>query len=183
MPARTPTEPEPRTGCASVCQQLVRIAANVLILGTFLHFLGLFVWEVPRDSMSESEGIHGNAAINSQTNGLQRLPPPARRLRPHHRTNSLSASRPSVAPADLCLAGLRPVSAVSGAQPVSGVLARKARGTVVLGDRRALAPDQARGAARHRRRISYALTSVADARPALSQHAHDRPHQARRKRA
>src|SRR5262245_45177720 len=125
--------------------------------------------------MSESEGIHGNAAINSQTNGLQRLPPPARRLRPHHRTNSLSASRPSVAPADLCLAGLRPVSAVSGAQPVSGVLARKARGTVVLGDRRALAPDQARGAARHRRRISFALTSVADARPALSQHAHDRP--------
>src|SRR5262249_61687206 len=123
MPARTPTEPKPRTGCASVCQQLVRIAANVLILGTFLHFLGLFVWEVPRDSMSESEGIHGNAAINGQTNGLQRLRRPDQRQRPPHRTKSPTASRPSSPPPNPSRPGPLPHPAVPRPPPALAVSA------------------------------------------------------------
>src|SRR5947209_19674448 len=109
--------------------------------------------------MSESEGIHGNSN-GPKRNGLQRFSPPGRGLRPHDRANPLSAPRPSLAPPDVCLAGLRSVSAVPGAQSLPGVLARKARGTPVLGGRRALAPDQARRAARNRRRISFALTAV-----------------------
>src|SRR5438552_15274733 len=113
--------------------------------------------------MSESEGIHGNPANGRKRNGLQRFSPPARGLRPHDRANPLSAPRPSLAPPDVCLAGLRPVSEVPGAQSLSGVLARKARGTLVLGDCRAFAADQARRAARNRRRISFALTALGSA--------------------
>src|ERR671922_1447358 len=108
--------------------------------------------------MSESEGIHGISATRNQGVPIQRFPPPARRLWPHHGANPLPPPRSSVPAADLCLAGLRSVSALSGAQPLSGVLAGEARGTSLLRHGGPLAADQARGASRDRRRVPFALT-------------------------
>src|SRR6266487_2531115 len=107
--------------------------------------------------MSESEGIHGISTLCRQRPGIQGFPPPTRRLRSNHGADSLSASRPSVLAANLCLAGLRSVSAISRAQPLSRVLAGKAGGTSLLGHGGALAADQARRAAHDRRRVPPAL--------------------------
>src|SRR5215510_4300168 len=107
--------------------------------------------------MSESEGIHGTSATWNQGICDQGFPPPARRLRPHHGANPLPAPRSSFPAAAVCLARLRLVSALSGAEPFSGVLAGEARGAALLRHRRPLAADQARGAARDRRRIPFAL--------------------------
>src|SRR5262245_34448848 len=104
--------------------------------------------------MSESEGIHG---ISATWNCDQGFPRSARSLRPHHGANPLPAPRSSFPAADLRLAGLRLVSALSGAEPFSGVLAGEARGAALLRYRRPLAADQARGAALDRRRIPFAL--------------------------
>src|ERR671923_557675 len=117
------------------------------------------------DLMSESEGIHGTS-----THDIRGLPPPTRRLRANDGADSLSASRPSFFAADLCLARLRSMSAISRAQPLSRILAGKAGGTSLLGHGCALAPDQTRRAARDRRRIPPALTEgmASDQRPRLT---------------
>src|SRR5262249_358471 len=83
---------------------------------------------------------------------------PARRLRPHDRANSLSAARSSVLAADLRLAGLRPLPALSGAQPLPRLLARNLGRPLALGDRRALAADQAGRDQGNQRGIPAALT-------------------------
>src|SRR5215475_2155018 len=108
--------------------------------------------------MSESEGIHGISATWNQRIHLQGFPPRARRLWPHYGANPLPAAGSSFTAADLCLAGLRLVSTISGAEPLSGVLAGEARGTALLRHGRPLAADQARGTALDRRRVPFALT-------------------------
>src|SRR5215471_16008285 len=115
--------------------------------------------------MSESEGIHGISAIRGQS--ISRFPPPTRRLRPNHSANPLPTSRPSILAADLCLAGLRLVSPLSGPQSVPGVLAGEARGTTVLGHGCALALDQARRATLDQRRVPVALTTSLDRHASL----------------
>src|ERR1700722_12978475 len=72
--------------------------------------------------------------------------------------NSLSAARSSVAAADLRLAELRYVSEFSGAEGFSVLLAAEARRSALCRHRGALQADQARRAARRRRRIPAALT-------------------------
>src|SRR4029077_4012952 len=114
--------------------------------------------------MSESEGIHGISATWNQGIRVQRFPPPARRLWPHHGADPLPPPRSSVLAADLCLAGLRLVSAISGAEPLSGVLAGDARGTALPRHGGPRAADQARGVARDRRRVPFALTRGRPAR-------------------
>src|SRR5229473_1201946 len=103
--------------------------------------------------MSESEGIcHG-----IQERCIQRFSTPARRLRSDDGANPLPASRSSLLAANLRLAGLRSLPAISGAQPLSGVLAREARGTALFGDGRPFAPDQARRNPGGERRVPAAL--------------------------
>src|SRR5215510_9206041 len=111
--------------------------------------------------MSESEGIHGISTTGTKSSGLPRFPPSARRLWPHHSADPLPAPRPSFPAANLCLAGLRLVPAISGAQPLSGVLAGETRRTTLLGHGRPLATHQARRVACDQRRVPSALTSNA----------------------
>src|SRR5262245_9385213 len=149
----------------SLARSFVSTIGPMLLLGTFSIFELVCMRGNSADSMSESEGIHGIS-----THDIQGLPPPTRRLRSHDGADSLSASRSSLLAADLCLARLRSVSAISPAQPLSRVLAGKAGGTSLLGHGRALAPDQTGRAARDRRRVPPALTqrTASDQRPLLT---------------
>src|SRR5580704_10671708 len=87
-----------------------------------------------------------------------RLSPAARRLWPDHGQYPLPAAGSSLAATDLCLAGLRSLPELSGAQQIPQFLAGKARGSAALGDGGACAADQARGNPRHRRRVPAALS-------------------------
>src|SRR5258708_3266749 len=80
------------------------------------------------------------------------------RLRTDNSGNRLSPSGSSLAAANLRLAGLRSVSEFSGAEGLSLLLAKKARRPLVRRHRRAFQADQACRIARHRRRLSIALT-------------------------
>src|SRR5262249_5899925 len=131
-----------------------------LDFGNFIQFLSLFVWEVISRLDVRIGGRHGISAIGRQRIGFQGLPPPARRLWSDHGANPLPTSRSSVPAADLCLAGLRPLPAVSRAQPLSRLLAGDARGAAALGHGRACPPDQAGRNPLHQRRIPSALTSA-----------------------
>src|SRR6185436_16067661 len=81
-------------------------------------------------------------------------------LRADDGANSVSDAGSSLIAADLCLAELRSVSAISGAAGLSGFLAGKTRWPVVLGDGGALEADQAGRVARRRRRVQAALSGT-----------------------
>src|SRR5438093_171045 len=72
--------------------------------------------------------------------------------------NPVSDAGSSLIAADLCLAELRSVSEIPGAEGFSGVLAGKARRSAVLRHRGAFQADQARRTARRRRRVQAALS-------------------------
>src|ERR1700752_5085643 len=98
-------------------------------------------------------GWHGVAGW-----GFRGFPAAGAGLRADDGADPLSDAGPSFVAADLCLAELRPVSEIPGADGFLALLAGKARGTAVLGHCRAFQADQARGAARRRRRVPPALT-------------------------
>src|SRR5262249_39318574 len=102
-------------------------------------------------------GRHGISAIGRQRIGIQGLPPPARRLWSDHGSNPLPTSRSSLSAADLRLAGLRPLPAISRAQPLSRLLVGAARGTVALSQGGESPPDRAGRNPLHQRQIPSAL--------------------------
>src|SRR5580693_1238190 len=75
---------------------------------------------------------------------ITRLREAGRRLWPDDREHPLPSSGSSLAAADLCVAGLRPVSELPGASALPGVLAQVARGRPSFGDGGAFQDDQAR---------------------------------------
>src|SRR5882757_4237256 len=101
---------------------------------------------------SSNGGKHGLAGW-----GFRGLPEAGAGLRADDGANSLSHAGSSLAAADLCLAELRSVSEISGAEGFPRLLAGKAGGAVVLGHGRAFQADQAGRAARGRRRVPAAL--------------------------
>ena len=70
----------------------------------------------------------------------------------------LSPSGSALAAANLRLAGLRYVSALSGVKRLPRVLGKIARGSAVRSHRRAFETHKARRTARRRRRVPVALT-------------------------
>ena len=74
--------------------------------------------------------------------------------------HSLPAAGSPLASADLCLAGLRPVPALSRAQQIPALLVGNARRAAALGDRRPFAPDPAGGDSLGRRRVPFALSAA-----------------------
>src|SRR6266851_2210695 len=98
---------------------------------------------------SSNGGWHGVAGWSC----FRRFPEAGAGLRADDGANSVSDAGSSLAAADLCLAELRSVSEVPGAEGFSGLLAGEARRPLVLGHGRALQADQARRAARCRRRV------------------------------
>src|ERR1700712_3600518 len=76
--------------------------------------------------------------------------------------NSVSPAGSPLAVTNLCLAELRPVPEISGAQGFSVVLGAEAGRAVVLGDGGAFQADQAGRTARCGRRVQAALISFAD---------------------
>src|SRR6478672_8495181 len=71
--------------------------------------------------------------------------------------NSLSDAGSSLAASDLCLAGLRHVSEIPGAEGFPGVLDGEARRPAAFGDGRAFQADQARRVARRGWRVPAEL--------------------------
>src|ERR1700742_1968147 len=106
----------------------------------------------PTRVRSRNGGSHGFAGW-----GFRGLPETGAGIRADDGRNPLSLAGSSLAAADLCLAELRSVSPISGAAGLSAVLAGEARRAVVFGPCRALQADQARRAARRRRRVPPAL--------------------------
>src|SRR5205807_8107855 len=78
-------------------------------------------------------------------------------LRADDGANSLPHAGPSLVAANLRLAKLRSVPEISGPEGLPRVLGRKARRPIVLGHGGAFQADQARRAARRRRRVPAAL--------------------------
>src|SRR5262249_16113382 len=72
----------------------------------------------------------------------------------------LSDAGSSLAAADLCLAELRSLSEISGADGFPGVLVGEARRSAVLGDGRAFQSDQAGRASRGRRSVPAELKAT-----------------------
>src|SRR5260370_26658019 len=103
---------------------------------------------------SSNGGWHGLAGWSC----FRRFPEAGAGLRADDGANSLSDAGSSLAAADLCLAELRPVSEIPGAEGFSGLLAGKARRPLVLGHAGAFQADQARRAARRRRCVQAALS-------------------------
>src|SRR5262245_9263484 len=83
-------------------------------------------------------------------NGQRRLPPPARRLRAHHRTHLLPAARSSLAAPVLRLAGIRPLPEIPRIAALSRILEEVARRRAAFGDGGAFGTDQTGRIARHR---------------------------------
>src|SRR5712692_9073170 len=90
--------------------------------------------------------------------GLGRFSAADRRLRPDHRPHLLPPPRPSLAAANLCLAGLRSVPGLPGPPGLPRILAEEARRAAALGDGRPFAVDPTGRAARGRRGVSAALS-------------------------
>ena len=86
-----------------------------------------------------------------------RFSPATPGLRPDHRQHPLPAARPSLAPANLRLAGLRSLPELPGAEQIPQFLAGKTRGPAALGDGGACAADQAGGDQGDRRGVQAAL--------------------------
>src|SRR6267378_523799 len=105
-----------------------------------------------REMRSSNGGKHGLAGW-----GFRGLPEAGAGLRADDGANSLSHAGSSLVAANLCLAELRSVSQISGAEGFPQLLGKVAGGTVVLGDGRSLQADQARRTARRRRRVPAAL--------------------------
>src|SRR3981081_2318042 len=81
-------------------------------------------------------------------------------LRADDGANPVSDAGPSRIAADLCLAELRSVSEIPGAEGFPRLLAGKARWPPVLGHGRAFQADQAGRTARRRRRVQAALIGM-----------------------
>src|SRR5215510_10339433 len=82
--------------------------------------------------------------LSGGPDGRKRLPQAARRIRVDHGADTLPAPRSPGAAADLCVAGLRSLPQVPGAQPLSRLLAGEAGRAAALGDGGAFPPDQTR---------------------------------------
>src|SRR5689334_9514748 len=93
-------------------------------------------------------------------NAIKRLPEAGLGLWPDHRANPVPPSGPSVAPANLRLAGLRPVSGLSRAEWLFEVLGKEDRGRAAFGDGRSFAADQASRNQAGRRRLPAALNAT-----------------------
>src|SRR3569833_2878060 len=89
------------------------------------------------------------------------FPETAAGLRADDGPNSLPDAGSSLAAADLCLAGLRHDSEVSGAERLPRFLAAEARRSAAFGDGRAFQADQAGRAPRRRRRVPVELKASA----------------------
>src|SRR5882724_1447680 len=105
-----------------------------------------------REMRSSNGGKHGLAGW-----GFRGFPEAGAGLWADDGANSLSHAGSSLVAANLCLAELRSVSQISGAEGFPQLLGKVAGGTVVLRDSRSLQADQARRAARRRRRVPAAL--------------------------
>src|SRR6185295_19977930 len=93
----------------------------------------------PREMRSSNGGWHGLAGWGC----FRRFPEAGAGLRADDGANSVSHAGSSLAVTNLCLAELRSVSEISGAEGLSRVLGRKAGGPAVLGDGGAFQADQA----------------------------------------
>src|SRR5579862_6255259 len=106
--------------------------------------------------MAKRVSKHSRAGIGGHY-GVARVSQSARRLWIDHRQYPLSAARSPVAVTDLCLAGLRSLPELSGAEQIPQFLAGEARGAAALGHGGACAADQARRDPRRRRRVPAEL--------------------------
>src|SRR5882757_4511974 len=97
---------------------------------------------------SSNGGWHGLAGW-----GFRGFPEASAGLWADDGANSVSHAGSSVAAANLCLAELRSVPEISGAEGFFEVLGRTAGRTVVLGDGGPFQADQAGRTARRRRRL------------------------------
>src|SRR3954453_24215079 len=88
---------------------------------------------------------------------FRRFPEAGAGLRADDGANPVSDAGSSLVAADLCLAELRSVSEIPGAEGFPGVLGGKARGPAVFRDGGALQADQAGRTARGGRRVQAAL--------------------------
>src|ERR1700674_2111837 len=102
---------------------------------------------------SSNGGWHGLAGW-----GFRGFPEASTGLWADDGANSLSHAGSSLVAANLRLAELRSVPEISGAEGLPRVLGRKARRPTVLRHRGAFQADQARRAARRRRRVPAALS-------------------------
>src|SRR4051812_5628401 len=103
-------------------------------------------------------GWHGLAGWGC----FRRFPETSAGLRADDGANSLSDAGSSLAASDLCLAELRSVPEISGAEGFPGVLAGEARRSASLGDHRAFQADQASRAARRGWCVQAALRRDAE---------------------
>src|ERR1700733_13184867 len=110
---------------------------------------------------SSNGGWHGLAGW-----GFRGLPETGVGLRADDGANSLSHAGSPLIAANLCLAELRSVPEISGAEGFPFVLGERAGWTVVLGHGRPFQVDQACRTARCRRRVPAALISQRSARRA-----------------
>src|SRR6266850_8315378 len=88
---------------------------------------------------------------------FRRFPEAGAGLRADDGANPVSDARSSLTAADLCLAELRSVSEIPGAEGFPRLLAGKARWPAVFRHGRAFQADQAGRTARRRRRVQAAL--------------------------
>src|SRR5882724_10870306 len=102
---------------------------------------------------SSNGGKHGLAGW-----GFRGFPEAGAGLWADDGANSLSHAGSSLVAANLCLAELRSVSQISGAEGFPQLLGKVAGRTVVLRDGRSLQADQARRTARRRWRVPAALS-------------------------
>src|ERR1700736_5326788 len=109
---------------------------------------------------SSNGGWHGLAGW-----GFRRFPETGAGLWADDGADTVSDAGSSLASANLCLAKLRSVSEISGAEGFSQFLGEVAGGTVVLGHGSAFQADQARRTARRRRRVPAALIRAGFRRP------------------
>src|SRR6476620_2688607 len=105
-----------------------------------------------RVSEHPTSGTEGNDGFPRL--GIERLSRTARRrLRTDDGEHPVPAAGPPLAPAELCLAELRPVPGIPKTEQVPQLLARETRRAAALGDRGACAADQAGRDPRRRRRV------------------------------
>src|SRR4051812_8286843 len=104
---------------------------------------------------SSNGGWHGLAGW-----GFRGFPETGAGLRADDGANSVSHAGSSLAAANLCLAELRSMSEIPGAEGLSRVLGEIAGWPAVLRHRGAFEADQACRAARRRRRVPAALKSA-----------------------
>src|SRR5581483_3435543 len=128
-------------------------AASALIINNFFTFAACN-GEASLNTLSRSVGIGGHYGVTGVSQS-------ARRLWIDHRQHLVPASRSPMAAADLCLAGLRSLPELSGAEQIPQFLAGEARGSAALGNG---GPRQADPPGRNplrRRRVPAALKSAA----------------------